>query len=243
MKIVCFYGQRHVKLWLKITVLFLTLTGIGAAITHTAFMVGHSYVHSTFRIGIDPGHGGIDSGTLFGSLKEKDFNLVFAKKLAARFAAAGFQTTLSRNEDQLLSPLARYENRGQPYKRDDLQRRLEVLQAAQVVAIISVHTNWSRYRFRRGPSVFASPHSRVSGLLAGAIQGQLNEVQPYTKLPKTASYYILRQAKVPIVLVEIGYISNPDDRYLLQCQNYQEQLCDAIIRGFQAAIPILQASN
>ncbi len=224
-------------------VVFLALAFISAAITHSALTAGHSFAHTTFRIGIDPGHGGIDSGTLFGSLKEKDINLAFSKKLAESFATAGFQTTLSRNDDQLLSPLSRYENRAHPYKRDDLQRRLEVLQAAQVVAIISIHTNWSRYRFRRGPSVFASSHSRVSGLLAGAIQSQLNNVQPYTKLPKTASYYILRQAKTPIVLVEIGYISNPDDHYLLQCQNYQEQLCAAIVRGFQAAIPILQAAN
>jgi N-acetylmuramoyl-L-alanine amidase len=56
-------------------------------------------------------------------------------------------------------------------------------------------------------------------------------VQPYRKLLKPSDYYLLDQADVPSILIELGFFSNWEDRRLLQNDNYLEQLKSAIIDG------------
>lgn len=182
-------------------------------------------------IGIDPGHGGIDSGTKWGKMLEKDLNLNFSKKLAEGLEKSGYRVVLTREEDQLLTPYAHYTYKNQPYKLDDFRCRLQKLEAAGVSAIVCIHANWSKLSYHRGPIAYYSAHSPVSQKIAQHVQEHLNQVQPYRKLPKPSDYFFLKQAEVPTILIELGFFSNQEDRKLLQDYNYQEQIKSAIIVG------------
>lgn len=182
-------------------------------------------------VGIDPGHGGIDPGTQEQNLLEKDINLLFSKALAVELNRIGIRTVLSRNGDYLLSPYASFKYPNHPYKRDDLRRRLDKLERERATVILSIHVNWSREGFRRGPLVFYAPGSTESQRLAERVQGQLNAVQPYRKIAKPGDFYLLKNAKVPIVLIELGYLSNREDLDLIMNPNYQALLIGAIERG------------
>ncbi len=182
-------------------------------------------------IGIDPGHGGIDSGTKSGNMLEKDLNLKFSKALAEGLKGRGYRIVLTRNEDQLLSPYARYTYKNRPYKLDDFCCRIQKLEAAGASAVVSIHANWSKLSYHRGPIIYYPAHSPVAQKIAQHVQEHLNQVQPYRKLPKPSDYYILCQADVLSILVELGFFSNQEDRQLLQNDNYLELLKSAIIDG------------
>ncbi len=184
-------------------------------------------------VGIDPGHGGIDSGAKSGKILEKDINLTFSRKLAQELRKQGFQAVLTKSDDRLLTPYASYEYRGRPYKRDDLERRILVLEAAGARVIISIHINWHPDSDHRGPIAYYSACSEDSQKLAQSVQEQFNRAQPYRKLPKPLQCYLLGRSKVPIILVELGFLSNRQDRSLLQSDSYQNQLITAIIAGLK----------
>ncbi len=187
-------------------------------------------------IGIDPGHGGIDSGTKWRNLLEKDLNLKFSQKLAQRLKKRGYKVVLTRETDELLTPLAHYSNTERPYKRDDLQRRVLKMKAAKASAIISIHANWSKSAYHRGPIAYYSALSPTGQKMAQQVQEHLNRVQPFRKLPKPCNCYILMQSEIPGIVVELGFLSNPDDRKLLQDDKYLAQLESAIISGLEEII-------
>ena len=105
------------------------------------------------------------------------------------------------------------------------------MEAAGVSAIVSIHANWSKLPYHRGPIVYYSAHSPVSQKIAQHVQEHLNQIQPYRKLPKPGNYYFLEQAEVPSILIELGFFSNREDRRLLQDDNYLERLKSAILDG------------
>lgn len=186
-------------------------------------------------IGIDPGHGGIDAGTSYGQVLEKDINLQFSVKLKQALSAKGYRAVLSRDGDYLLSPHAKSTIRHHPYKRHDLCCRIEKLEAAGANLIISIHGNWNRQSYHRGPTVFYYTGSEASRSLAEKMQAELNAVQPYRKIPKPAQYFMLRESKVPALLIEIGFLSNAEDCRLIQTDEYQRKLIEATIKGLDAA--------
>ncbi len=190
-----------------------------------------SHKNKNIVIGIDPGHGGIDSGTKFGNMLEKDLNLKFSKTLVKGLEKRGYRVVLTREEDQLLTPYARYTYKNHPYKLDDFCCRIQKLEAAGTSAIVSIHANWSKLAYHRGPIVYYPAHSPVAQKMAQHVQEHLNQVQPYRKLPKPSDYYLLCEAEVPSILVELGFFSNREERQLLQDAGYLERLKSAIIDG------------
>ncbi len=113
-------------------------------------------------IGIDPGHGGIDSGTKWGNIFEKNLNLKFSQKLAEELAKRGYRVVLSRDEDRLLTPYAHYTYKNKPYKLNEFRCRIGKMEVANVSAMVSIHANWSKLSYHRGPIAYYSPRSPVS---------------------------------------------------------------------------------
>jgi uncharacterized protein len=187
-------------------------------------------------IGLDPGHGGIDSGTKWGNMLEKELNLKFSRKLAEGLEKRGYSVVFTRDADQLLTSYARYIDKDHSYKRDDFRCRIQKLETMGASALVSIHANWNKLSYHRGPIVYYPAHSPVAQKLAQHVQEHLNQVQPYRKLPKPGDYYLLNQAGVPSVLVELGFFSNREDRQLLQDDNYLERLKFAIIDGLEEAL-------
>ncbi len=183
---------------------------------------------------IDPGHGGIDSGATVtrDRIFEKDLNLALALKLKKVLEQNGARVILTRNRDESLSHLNRQERNRH---RRDLAARVSIINNTRPHFFISLHANYSQRRSgEKGPIVFYHPTSPESKELAYAVQRQLNGITGYTGFNRNAyqgDFYLLRNTNYRGILVETGFLSNPEERNRLLSPVYQEQIALAIARG------------
>ncbi len=177
---------------------------------------------------IDPGHGGIDSGSRgFGGSLEEDITLAVSKKLAELVAHAGALVILTRESDVWLAdPDAPHK------KRSDLTRRVEIANQKGADLFISIHVNsFVRDRGQRGAQTFSQPGSDEGKILSRLIQNELSRVLKNTSRKPEQIDYFIRHCKMPAVIVEIGFISNPAEEKLLMDPAYQSKTAFAIYCG------------
>ncbi len=183
------------------------------------------------RFVIDPGHGGEDPGKMSPTgVMEKDINLAIAKKLSAVISAGGGQVKLTRDSDVALS-----DNEGtiRERKTADLKNRAKMAQNDAADIYLSVHCNAFPESRWSGAQTFYSPAVNGSKELAICIQEELTLHLGNTKrkaLPDTSSL-IFKEAKIPIVNVEVGFLSNEREEKMLQDSAYQDKICWAIYAG------------
>jgi N-acetylmuramoyl-L-alanine amidase len=192
---------------------------------------------------IDAGHGGIDGGATIAGVMDKDINLAVAKKLYAILDQYGFTTVLNRNGDYALSEYNRWYDGGNRHRKD-LTQRSQITRELKTGIVVSLHVNSApRNKGQHGPIVLHqdTPHST---LLANCIQDALNQQQgTKKKIFLGKPFYILNSVKKPAVIVEMGFISNPNDRYLLTNPDYQQQTADAIAAGIIQYKLVTQADD
>lgn len=183
------------------------------------------------RIVIDPGHGGDDPGMIGESgINEKVLNLTYAKKLKALLEAEGYEVVLTRTTEDGL-----YDADASNKKAQDMQRRVAIIAEANPVLTVSIHQNsYAEDTSVKGPQVFYYEQSEKGEKLAAAIQESLNEELQIERprLQKgNATYYILKRSVSTTVIVECGFLTNPEEEALLQEETYQEQVAQAICNG------------
>lgn len=178
---------------------------------------------------VDPGHGGPDGGGVGPSgVLEKTVTLELSKKLANYLSQAGGAVILTRDSDTDLSSAGK---RIQERKREDLKNRVKIGNESNAAAFLSVHTN-SFGSIWTGAQVFFSPESKESKALAECIQREIGRIMRNTdRKAKPLSPYILRNLKMPAVIVEAGFLSNPREEKLLTDSHYQEKMAFAIYAG------------
>lgn len=177
---------------------------------------------------IDPGHGGIDTGSRSsnGTL-EKDITLEVSRRLGAMLGQAGAVVILTRESDTWLAdPEAPHK------KRSDLTKRVEIANQNNADVFISIHVNsFIASRNQRGAQTFSQPGAEESGIVSRFIQNELIRVLRNTnRKPKEVDFFI-RHAKVPAVIVEIGFLSNAAEEKLLLESSYQSKVAFAIYSG------------
>lgn len=194
---------------------------------------------------IDAGHGGADGGgvsTAFSdtgavSVLEKDCNLQISKALAALFRISGYNVVMTRETDIMLDAEGLYGNA----KMRDLRARLLIAQKHPDAVFISVHCNKFPDPTCSGLQVYYSEKHEAAKNLAYSIQtSSATLLQPNNKrLPKAAgsSIYVLDRATQPSVLVECGFLSNPEEANLLSDENYQKKLALSIL------LPVISAEG
>ncbi|HHV61416.1 MAG TPA: hypothetical protein GXX51_02085 [Firmicutes bacterium] len=183
-------------------------------------------------IAIDPGHGGTDPGAIGrGGLTEKDLVLDIAKRLAALMNRVAIYTVLTREGDRTLAG-------GQDadiayWKREDLDKRIEAARNAHADLFISIHANSFPEPMWSGAQTFYHSKSGDSKHLASAIQEQVvARLGPnLRKIKPGDSYYILRTATMPAVIVEVGFLSNPREEAMLGDPDYRQRMAEAIFHG------------
>jgi len=181
---------------------------------------------------IDAGHGGIDGGTSFEDVLEKDINLAVGKKLLANLQQKGISAVLNRSSDYALSEENRWHPSRSRHQRDLSQRR-QLTEEIHTGLLVSLHVNWSRRAAARGPVVLHQEGGE-SVLLALCIQDSLNRQQKTNELPRAGSpFYLLNTVKQPAVIVEMGFISNEGDRSMLTSREGQEQVAEAVASGLR----------
>jgi N-acetylmuramoyl-L-alanine amidase len=189
-----------------------------------------SYGLANKIIVVDPGHGGADPGAVRGRYVEKDITLQVSKKLADYLSQAGAMVILLREDDR---DLAGNINSSQASrKRADLKKRAAIANEAKADLYISIHTNADPSPRWSGAQTFYNPSSKRSKVLAVMIQEELTEILGNTnRKAKPGSYYLLEQTKMPSVIVEIGFISNPREARQLTNDDYQSKVAFSIFSG------------
>lgn len=177
---------------------------------------------------IDAGHGGEDGGAVGadGSY-EKDINLAIALELEELLRSAGISTRLTRDTDTLLYDKA---SNYQGHKKiQDAEARLAVASEYDNAIFVSIHVNSFPQSKYNGLQVYYSENSPLSAVLAEKIQSLtvLNLQPDNTRKIKAAgdNIYIMKKLTHPAVLVECGFISNPEECKLLGTAEYRSRLC------------------
>lgn len=183
---------------------------------------------------IDAGHGGEDGGTQSrDGLLEKDLNLDIAKRLSLLFSQNGVNVIMTRSDDRLL-----YDKNGDYKGRKkalDAQARLNIASEDPNAIFISIHQNYFSSSQYSGLQVWYSGNDNRSMELAQYIQsGVKSTLQPnnnrQTKLAGS-NIYLLEHIKNPAVLIECGFLSNPEEAKRLSDPTYRQNLSEVIYRS------------
>lgn len=182
---------------------------------------------------IDAGHGGVDGGSVSeDGILEKTINLEIAKKLEKLLSDNGYNVIMTRNEDISLhkNDDASIKNK----KTSDLKARAEIGNNSGGGLFISIHTNKYESPEIFGAQVFYSKNDEIGKIYSESIMETLREVNPKNKRlakPLPNKNLLFQNLKIPAALVECGFISNPDDLKMLQDQEYQDKIAEAIYKG------------
>lgn len=181
---------------------------------------------------IDAGHGGIDSGANRPGIAEKDINLALALELKEVLNREGAKVVLTRDSDTSLEKFCDNEKVRGRYHRD-LAARLETVAESDADLYVSIHANVSSDSKRSGAETFYYAKSPAGKSLAEAIQSSLGKITTAAAKPAPGDYFVLRRNTVPAVLIEIGYITNQQERRQLQSAEYRRQIAEAIAGGIR----------
>ena len=191
---------------------------------------GQSAEELSIRFVIDPGHGGEDGGACVGDTLEKNLNLKIAGCLSDVCTVFGCRAKMTRTEDSMLynyfGDLDDYAGKKKTY---DLRNRLRIAEESGASLFISVHMNKFPQTQYHGLQVYYSPNTDASRRAAGLIQSYARKcVEPSNereiKQANHAIYLLNRMKALPGVLVECGFLSNPEDREKLQTPSCQIRL-------------------
>lgn len=177
-------------------------------------------------ITIDPGHGGRDPGTRYGKILEKNLNLEISKELRKQLEKAGAIVFMTRTKDDDLSNKFDYRK-----KRSDLYRRIKFIENNRSDIYLSIHLNWYNDYYYGGVEILYNDINSQNKKLSKIITNEFIKSKIKTRKITTTNLYIYRNTKIPGVLIECGFLSNKNDRYLLQTKAYQKKISKIITKG------------
>ncbi len=207
-----------------ILVLLLFIAGIGREEEQSAF--GESL---TRAIVIDPGHGNFDGGaeSKKGTL-EKDLNLEIALKLRTSLEKKGYTVLMTREDDAGIHDPALEDISKK--KKSDMNVRRTMMNESGADVFVSIHMNMFSDSSCIGPQVFYSSNWEESKMLGECVQQGLNELSTESRPAKEGEngIYLLKNAEIPAVLVECGFLSNPLEEAKLCTEQYQDRVAEVI---------------
>lgn len=178
---------------------------------------------------LDPGHGGDDPGKVgTNSVKEKDVNLQIAMKTKKLLEKEGVRVIMTRDTDQDLAGDSDHNRKVQ-----DMKARVKLINDAMPVLTVSIHQNSYQDPAVQGAQVFYYSHSKEAERAAEILKQALWAVKESGTREKKAadSYYLLKKTEVPVVIVECGFLSNPEEAKRLTDSAYQTEIAKAVAEG------------
>ena len=185
---------------------------------------------------LDAGHGGYDPGASYFGISEKSLTLAIQSRVKAELEAEGYQVVTTRTSDTYV----------------DLTDRSRAANASESDIFVSIHINASGSSAAQGIETYyyqpyaeypsrinATYHANstrlsMSDTLANAIQSSLiNATGAQNQGVKRQTFAVLRETTAPAVLLELGFLSNPQEAARLNTSAYQETLANAIVAGIK----------
>ena len=183
---------------------------------------------------LDPGHGGSDTGAISQGVREKDLTLSVYNKVSSKLASLGFTVLTSRNTD----------------KDVDLVDRAEEANNAGADMLLSIHFNSGGRGVARGiETYYYQAQADIPSKINQANHNNPERLEKSKKLAlkvqqnllyqtgasdrgvKRASFAVLRETAIPSILVELGFIDNPEELSKIRTNEYQERLANGIVDG------------
>lgn len=178
---------------------------------------------------IDPGHGGSDSGAVgYTGVREKDVALAVARYTEELLHEAGAYAIMTRTEDVDVA------HAGSSAPRE-LQARVDVsLAHPEAELFLSVHCNSFTNPDAHGMETYYYPKTDADEHFAALLNEELAAAGGlYNRGIKYAKFYVLRHTEIPAALVELGFLSNPEEEALLADAAYQKRLAQALVRAIE----------
>ena len=177
---------------------------------------------------LDAGHGGRDGGSVGANgTIEKEINLEYVLALKSKLVENGYKVVLTRkNDDGLYSEFAKNK------KVSDMNARYEIIQRANPNLVISVHMNSFSDSTAQGATTYYRNGDVASKICADYIQKSLQTYcgSRYSN-SKVGDYYMLNCSYYSAVLIECGFISNPDEERKLNTDDFKKKMINAIYNG------------
>lgn len=180
---------------------------------------------------LDPGHGGVDPGAGDEEPFEKDIALSVSLKLRDYLQQQGALVIMTRETDVDLADkgLKGYSKR----KVQDLKRRLDLINESEADFFATIHLNAIPSSRWEGSQTFYSTNFKENKRAAKLVQDELRRNLENTDREAKAanSIYLLKHTNKPGVLVEIGFLSNPEEAANLRQEDYQDKVAGSIYEG------------
>lgn len=177
---------------------------------------------------IDPGHGGVDGGaTSSTGILESQFNLEISRRLNDLFHFLGYRTRMIRTEDISVykegDTIARK-------KISDLKERVRMVNETENPLLLSIHQNFFPDSHYSGAQVFYASTAGSQRLAADMQRSFVKTLNPGSKRQekKSSGIYLMEHISCPGVLIECGFLSNPEEEAKLKDKEYQQRLCCVI---------------
>jgi N-acetylmuramoyl-L-alanine amidase len=194
------------------------LASLFLALAACALTCNAALAASFSTVVIDPGHGGFDRGGIPSNIiPEKGVALDVARRLRAYLADAGFRTVMTRSSDTFVT----------------LDERVAIANRQRRAIFVSIHFNSARRRGANGIETFYG--SAKAKRLASLIQRYaMKTTSGENRGIKKARFYVLRKSRIPAVLIECGFLTNPQDARRAARPAYRDQLARQIARAISA---------
>ena len=180
---------------------------------------------SVKTIVIDAGHGGEDGGaSTAAGTRESEINLQIALKLNDLMNLLGMNTKMIRQTD---ISVATGGNTIAQRKVSDLKERVRIINETKNSTLISIHQNYYSDTRYSGTQIFYAP-TQGSKECAEIMQKEIREfLQPnnHRQIKKADGIFVMQHIKCPGILIECGFLSNPEEARNLTKEDYQNKIC------------------
>lgn len=188
-------------------------TVVGAANTGTSQEPNTSMVAIGKKIVyIDPGHGGNDHGCVYGGVSEKDVDLEISMLLGAALEDMGYEVVYTREHDEYFS----------------LSKRAKFANDCKADIFVSIHCNAYEDASVNGFDVYYNKIASADALAEQVFNSMEDKLDARARSYTYGSYQVLRQSKMPGILIEMGFLSNAEERKNLCDEEYQSLAAAAI---------------
>lgn len=194
-----------------------------------------TFADNNLKIILDAGHGEPDGGAVgVSGVVEKDINLAIVKKTQEVLEGKGVQVILTRDDDYGLQEDSAGSIR--EMKVSDMNRRLDIMQDSNADLFLSVHMNSFGDKKVHGLHVFYDKSHPEAESLAKEIQNEIAKVtgaDVHTVKTADEKLFLMKNPPIPAILIECGFLSNPEEEKKLSEEKYQSKIAWAIAKALE----------
>lgn len=177
---------------------------------------------------IDAGHGGRDGGAIgVSGTTESELNLMYAKQLGALCEEYGMKVVLTRSDMNGL-----YDENASNKKRSEMEKRRKIINESGAEIMVSLHMNAFPLSSSEGAQVFYAKGDEQGFNLAKSVQTSIcSSFKSARDYVTVGDYFVLNSSNIPSILIECGFLSNPNEEALLKSEEYCKNFCYSILAG------------